>query len=73
MDQAQRDGAMGAKSGQAIVAGVCRGWKDLTRNWTPSKLEIKKPDPQLRGSGYRPGNNLLSRDLTSYYHWLLGA
>ena len=24
-------------------------------------------------SGHKPGNNLLSRDLTSYYHWLLGA
>ena len=23
--------------------------------------------------GHRPGNDLLSRDLSSYYHWLLGA
>ena len=23
--------------------------------------------------GHKPGNNLLSRGLTPYYHWLLGA
>ena len=23
--------------------------------------------------GHKSGNDLLSRDLTSYYHWLLGA
>ena len=23
--------------------------------------------------GHKPGNDLLSRDLTSYYHWLRGA
>ena len=26
-----------------------------------------------RNPGQKPGNDLLSRDLTSYYHWLLGA
>ena len=36
---------------------------------------IKKEDPNTRWacSGHKPGNNLLSRDLTSYYHQLLGA
>jgi hypothetical protein len=33
----------------------------------------ESPAPRLEELGYNPGNNLLSRDLTSYYHWLLGA
>jgi hypothetical protein len=33
----------------------------------------KRPGPSFEEPGQRPGNNLLSRDLTSYYHWLLGA
>ncbi len=35
--------------------------------------EIKKPSPSSEGLGYKLGNNLLSRDLSSYYHWLLRA
>ena len=35
----------------------------------------KKEDPESRLAtpGHKPGNDLLSRDLSSYYHWLLGA
>jgi transposase len=31
------------------------------------------PVASFEEPGHKPGNNLLSRDLTSYYHWLLGA
>ena len=33
----------------------------------------RRPGSLLEEPGHRPGNNLLSRDLSSYYHWLLGA
>jgi hypothetical protein len=33
----------------------------------------RKPGSSFEEPGYKPGNNLLSRDLTSNYHWLLGA
>ena len=35
--------------------------------------ENRKPGSSFEEPGYKPGNNLLSRDLTSNYHWLLGA
>ena len=33
----------------------------------------RKPSTSLEVLGYKSGNDLLSRDLSSYYHWLLGA
>jgi hypothetical protein len=33
----------------------------------------KKPEPSFEDSGYKLGNDLLSRDLTSNYHWRLRA
>ena len=33
----------------------------------------KRPGSSFEEPGHKPGNDLLSRDLTSYYHWLLGA
>jgi hypothetical protein len=35
--------------------------------------EKKRPGPSFEEPGHKPGNDLLSRDLTSYYHQLLGA
>ena len=40
---------------------------------TKPPAKKRKPGPSSEEPGYKPGNNLLSRDLTSYYHWLLGA
>ena len=36
-------------------------------------LAKKRPGPSFEEPGQKPGNVLLSRDLTSYYHQLLGA
>ena len=33
----------------------------------------KRPGSSFDKPGRKPGNDLLSRDLTSYYHWLRGA
>ena len=33
----------------------------------------KRPGSSFDKPGHKPGNDLLSRDLTSYYHWLRGA
>ena len=33
----------------------------------------KRPGSSFEKPGHKPGNDLLSRDLTSYYHWLRGA
>ena len=33
----------------------------------------KRPGLSFDKPGHKPGNDLLSRDLTSYYHWLRGA
>ena len=44
--------------------------------WYPLKSannQKKDPASLLEKPGHNPGNNLLSRDLTSYYHQLLGA
>ena len=38
-----------------------------------SEKEKERAPKPCRVSGHKPGNNLLSRDLTSYYHQLLGA
>ena len=55
-------------AGPTLTVYLPPGWEVGRRT-----LTNKKPDPSLEGSGYKPGNNLLSRDLSSYYHWLLGA
>ena len=39
----------------------------------PTTAKKRKPGFSFEKPGYKPGNDLLSRDLTSYYHWLLGA
>jgi hypothetical protein len=43
----------------------------LTRQAYPKYEE--GPVAVLQQPGHKPGNDLLSRDLTSYYHWLRGA
>ena len=42
---------------------------------TDAAVRIKKKTRTVRwhNPGHKSGNDLLSRDLTSYYHWLLGA
>ena len=46
----------------------------LMRGRAPPQMAAKKkPGSSFEEPGYRPGNNLLSRDLTSYYHWRLRA
>lgn len=43
----------------------------MNTTWDPQKKEARMLLAQH--PGHKPGNDLLSRDLTSYYHWLLGA
>ena len=38
-----------------------------------AKAKIRGPALLSEEPGHKPGNDLLSRDLSSYYHWLLGA
>jgi hypothetical protein len=51
---------------RSIIRAI-RGSKTLNlKNKKARALLSKRP-------GHKPGNDLLSRDLSSYYHWLLGA
>ena len=43
----------------------------IKHNQSMKISQKRRPGSSFEEPGHKPGNDLLSRDLTSYYHWLL--